>query len=399
MQRHAWLAALAALSTGMVAQAQVEGRVRAAPAPAAFPTTLRVPEDVATLQEAIWRSSPGGVVVVRGEQEPVVIDRPLSILGDPDLVIDRGYQALGSSPCHLPGVTLAGAGSGVVTLVGLHSRLAGECGMPAPAVAGGGFDELRLVDCSLSSFQVVFSGGAYGSPGVEVDVPLVLVTGSLILGGRADVDDCYGILLGDGDPALLAPQGTVVVLDSDLRGGDGGYLCCHPFLCACPQTLSGLGGIGGDGVVAREVFQAGSTIVGGKGSTFHVLTGGPPIVCGSQPDGVPVVAASTVVLTNGLQGPSRMALGASYTLSWNLVGATIALWVADGFQGPEPFSGGAWSFLPADATLFLGLRPATPASWTFPVPSAAALLRHQLTFQGADEYGTLTRPVTAAVTH
>lgn len=393
MRRCAWLAALASVVAGVV-RAQELGPRRAAPAPAERPTVVRVPDDAPTLREAIRRSSPGGVIVVRGEQEPVVVDRPLSILGDPTFAIDRGELVWGDAPCAAPAVTLAGAGEGVVTLAGLSCGFMGECAVPAPAVAGGGFDELRLVDCSLSTFQTVFGGGAYGSPCVEVDVPLVLVAGSHVRGGRADVDECIGLLFGDGCAAVLAPQSTVVALDSTLLGGDGGYLCCHG--CACPQTLRGLGGVGGDGVVAREVFQAGSLIAPGSGSTFFVL-GPSSIDCGRQPSGVAVVADAHVVLADALRGAPRMTPGASYTLAWSRGGRTRSFWFAEGFQAPQPLPGGSWSFLPAASAVFAGTLPAEPASWTFAVPAAVGLLRGPFTFQAVDEEGTVTRPVSALV--
>lgn len=75
-----------------------------------------VPADQPTLQAAIDAAPAGGTIIVTTpiQQEPVIIDRPVNIVGDP--VVNVGD--VGHCGGARPAITLAGPGSGIVRVSG-----------------------------------------------------------------------------------------------------------------------------------------------------------------------------------------------------------------------------------------------------------------------------------------
>ena len=75
------------------------------------PAQIEVPGDYATLQAAITAAAPGSTIVVTTPvlQGPIVIDKPLTIIGDP--VANLGTEGPCFSPIPVP-IELAGPGGG-----------------------------------------------------------------------------------------------------------------------------------------------------------------------------------------------------------------------------------------------------------------------------------------------
>ena len=364
-------------------------------ASAAAQTTIVVPADAPDLQAAIDLATDGDLVVVRTAtaQDPVTVDKPITILGDPLVNV----RIADSGNCFPPAIFLDGRGSGTVVLAGVRTVTGEDCAFPPPAISGGGFEALEIYSSQIFASLSGLTGLGHGNAAISTNVPYLFVNASTIVGGFDNADDCVGALPGGGYPAIDAASSTVTVIDSILSGGRGGLLCCK-FGCSCPPTLAGLGGHGGIGIVADRLFAAGSTIQGGIGSTYIAYEGNPfeppSTVCGKQPDGVPFVVGERIDLPPTLTVDTPLRLGASTTLSWDTPAPTMSLYISTGVQPPIEVTPGNWSFL-APGELMVGVFPAGGGvqSFAFAIPNAQALLGLQVAFQLQDADGVVSRPV------
>ena len=357
---------------------------------------ILVPGDHPTLAAAVSAAWPGATIVVSTPQlqSPVVVDRPLTIIGDP--VVNVGTDDL----CHGPqqaAILLAGPGSGTVVLSQVNLVQCFDAPQMAELLGGGGFSELHVYDSTIVSSLTGLSGSGSGSPAISISVPFFMLSGSTVIGGRDDIDIC---LLG-GFPAFMPPflaypgieasGSTVVVLDSSVRGGSHNSQCCK--FCVCPGDLSTVAGPGGAGIVAAEVLMADSSVQGGSGAKIYAGTE----PCGTTPDGPDVVTASVAALPGILAGSGPMQLGSTWTLNYFAPGPAAVLLFSFGVSAPIDLPGFGWFFL-GPGTLLLGpLTTGVPDSVSFPIPSDTWLLGLELSFQVFDASIGFTRPVLGAL--
>jgi hypothetical protein len=357
---------------------------------------IRVPGDYPTLQAAIDAASPGDVITVATSttQDPVVITKPLTILGDPALNVRSGCDGYDSEPFHA--FRLAGPGSGRVVIGNATLASTADCAHPASSIGGGGFAELHVFNATFKP-NPGLSGTADGCSTVKVDVPYILIEGSEIAGGESDGDDCYGYLHGGVWSAIEAPASTVTVLDSKISGpGEPLFYCCKS--CTCPATLPS-GGEGGHGIVANEVFvDAASEVKGGVGATYYakVLSSDPGTPCGKKPDGQAFVAAAVHVLPGTIDGSGATPLGGTLALTFDVPGPLALLFVSVGVTAPVLLPGAGYSYL--FSPLLVGPVPTGgPQSVSLAVPPLAALLGLEGGFQIFDLSLGLTAPAVAVL--
>ncbi len=360
---------------------------------AGWAAEIRVPGDYPTLQAAIDAAQAGDVITVStaSVQEPVVIDKPLTILGDPVLNVRSGCDGYDFEPFHA--FRLAGPGSGRVVIGNAKLASTADCAHPASSIGGGGFAELHLFNATFKPSPLL-SGTADGCSTIKVDVPHVLIEGSEIVGGESDADDCYGYLHGGIWSAIEAPASTVTVLGSKITGSvEPLFYCCKG--CTCPTSLPS-GGEGGHGIVALEVFVDGaSEVQGGVGATYYakLLSSDPGTPCGKKPDGQAFVASAVHALPGAISGGGATPLGGTLSLSFDVPGPLAALFLSTGVSAsPVLVPGAGYSYL--SAPLFAGLVPTGgPQALAFSVPPVAVLLGLEGGFQIFDLTLGLTAPV------
>jgi hypothetical protein len=279
-----------------------------------------------------------------------------------------------------------------------------DCDYPAPAIGGGGFDELHVHDATIEIVSGL-SGLGHGADAIDVDVPFVLVSGSTIAAVGSGSDHCSGFLYPDETAGLRNPNGTVLLVDSEVQGGSGvaSSLCC--VVCGCPPMPDpAFGGHGGPGVVADQVFLAGATVTGGAGATFYAYPAGKPydpvgtpIDCGSQPDGPAFVASAVHELQGTLTGARTASPGGKYVIAWDLPGPIAGLFFALGATAPMATASGHL-FLDPATTSFLGsIATGAPASLAIAIPKSSALLGVEFAFQALDSTLGATRPIAGLV--
>jgi hypothetical protein len=362
---------------------------------------IYVPGDYPDVQTAINAASAGDTIIVQlPETGPLVIDKALTIVGDPALKL---YDGTADFLCTLPWpnpVTLAGPGSGSVALVNVNAVAypVSDCVITPAPVVGTGFDELHIIGSNLHAPASGLSGSGYGAPGVSVDVPLVMVVDSVIVGGRDNVDQCGSLFPVPGYPGIECPGGSVVVLDSEVHGGDGGLTCILSFDCPPGGSGSGLGP-GGPAVVAHSLFAANSTLAGGIGSTLTLHPGGPGAVkCGKDLDGLAAEVSQLVLLPGVLQGSSVMHLGSTWSLTYLATGPLANLFLSLAPSAPFTIAGAGWAFLDPTTTLNLGpVATGVPQTLTFPIPLVPLLVGLEPSFQLLDGGHGLTRPVLSVI--
>ncbi len=356
--------------------------------------TLEVPSPYPTVQAAINAASAGDIILVHGgTYGPVVVDKALTIIGDPMPTISNTIAA-GSMPSVPPAIGLAGPGSGVVRLVNLKTRGVTDgmyYGQTNSGIGGGGFAELHVEDCDIEPADWQYlSGVGIGEPAIEVSVPYVVIARSRVKGGETGTDSsCYVGVPASG-AGVCAGTSTVVVLDSEIRGGDGADLS---FLPGCwPYPLSLAGGAGGDGVVADRLFEGGplSEVEGGGGGDITCWG----LVIGQTPDGAAFTVNTYVPLGADLCANGPLVLNAWLVLYMLPAGPASFLLLSTPIQ-PLDVPGHGWLFLQPAGMLLLGLVSGPDVS--VQVPNTPALVGLSVAMQLWDPVTKLSNPYISTI--
>jgi hypothetical protein len=354
---------------------------------------ILVPTDQPDLQAAILAASPGETILVQTADNQhvgpwVTVDKPLTILGDPICNIHLGFSG--------GGLSLAGPGSGNLTLGNVSMEYLFQDNDGLPFVFGGGFDSVQFLGCSIRHNNTMPSGLiTHVFPAVDLSaVPLVTVIDSELVGGPAGNDSCLpsGSVLRNGEPGLRAALAQVFAVNSTIRGGQG---CTFGQEVSAPCDLAAWNGKGGAGIVSAQVHAWDSLVVGGAGCAFASYPSGfcgfgTPVSCGSQSDGQPIVATGTVVQAKSrLQASAALIpLGSSWSLSWDATspglspdlsgcGGTCLGYLYLAFSNPVtplPFGSGFVYLKPSGASVLAVFQPAASAQLTYPVPADPILL-------------------------
>ncbi|HEX5010880.1 MAG TPA: hypothetical protein VFY71_10805 [Planctomycetota bacterium] len=347
-----------------------------------------VPEDFPDPQSAIAAAPTGGVIVVHGGQWlPIVIDKPLTLIGDPQPL----FMPDGPPPVPQPIVTLAGPGAGRVVLQnvwlggGVDGTVYSDC---APSITGGGFDALHVFDSLIegSPWQFAYNFTFPGADAIDVSVPLVWIERCTVRGADAAAGDNSNHQEAvDAGDAVIA-TGSVVLLDSTVSGGDGPTLSWDAGGAGgCPPVCPG--GAGGDGIACASLVQANSTITAGAGS--HWLGENGIGDCCDGPSGTALLVASHTLLGQDLtsSGPAR--LGQSWSLAWSTPGPAAVLFVSAGVGMAPQLGAPKLHLLPP---LFLGVVLSSPGALSTTVPADAALTGLEYGVQVYSSAGW-TRPI------
>ena len=394
--------------------------------PSSWADVLVVPDDHARLEDAVAAADGGDVILVRTTAEQgafgVRVTKPLTIVGDPICNVDLRFG----------GIELDGPGGGVVTLVNVAVDYLSADENGYPSLWGGGFDELHLVGSRIVHQNLAPSGLITSShPALDLDGPmLVTVVDSELVGGNAGSDVCAPpTLYQNGREAILAPEATVILLDSTATGGNGGRdgfggvtldMCCAS--CECPSDLASWGGAGGDGVVAAELHALRSTVRGGEGIAWYAFPSGTdanpagtPTYCGERPDGARYVVSGSLVVSAAsplFADTTRPPLSGEWGLGWDVqalptcrpgesgcyLGAT-GLLLASVTPLRRPFAFGAyWGYLDVGTIGLVATFPATrPSELQLAVPSDLRLVGTTVTAQVALSTGYLSPPVVGTI--
>jgi hypothetical protein len=362
---------------------------------AATAQVFDVPGDYATLNAALAAVPPDAVIVVHGGlHAPVTVTKPVTIVGSPQATLVNTDVSDPSFYSLVPAITLAGAGSGRVTLENVKTTGVADgsvFGSSGEGIFGGGFDELHLVDCDLQPAQwTMLTGQAAGAAAVQVTVPYVLVERCTITGGLSDTDDCIYRLNPSGGAGLTAP-GTVTVLDSTVTGGRGPIMCFFDFNCpSLPLPESD----GGPGIVATRVLHAASVIAGGKGQPVTCDS----VIIGVEADGPAIVAPTIVDLGTALSASGPAVLGGAWSLAWSTT-PPVAL-LAYGSPTTDPVQVGTKGllFLDADTLTLVSVPGGAGQVLMATLPSLPTLTGVELGVQIYDVTAKkLTRPVAAVL--
>lgn len=342
--------------------------VLAATAPLASAGQILVPQHHQVLQDAINAALPNDEILVDGGvHAPVVIDKPLSITGVPGNTpllrpTNPSEFVCPVHPCTShsadPPIRLSGAGAGTVVLTGL--QVAGTVdnsffndgnpvySSPNPsAIEGGGFDELHIIDCTVSAPASVNLAPELieANHGLNVSIAELIVTGSTITGGTYANESPWGHDWLWSAGHAINTTGNVTICGSTVRGGNAAPI--QPATTAtCSQYLIWWGndvGVGGTGVATPgTVTHANSTIQGGDGAVMSAWST-PSFTC-PKPDGVAFAAGSVIQDSsacaptpipspcNGVTGPIKI----STFRIWGTPNGTDWWWYLDNGGTPMP---------------------------------------------------------------
>lgn len=370
------------------------------------PAQIYVPADYPLIQQAVDAASPGDVIVIKdlpGLQgpNPVIIDKPLSLVGDPEFELFAADCAGPGAGPH-GGLYLAGPGSGTVRIIGLRVLWGQDCLYPPPAIAGGGFEAVHLYDANLIGTAGAQSGSGFSGAAIDLSVERLVVVDSSIVGGSIRSYNCSQPLA-DAGAAIRVVGGTVSVLNSTIQGGQGLLsFCCS---CACPTDLSVLLGRGGPGVTTDELYQAFSNITGGQGASFYAYpqdATGTSVFCGQLPSGPALQVGSQVPITGELlvlQGDGLLHLGQDEWLTWSYPSSSstmLNLFMTPGVGAPLQIKNGVL-FLDPQFLALLGSYFPAQASVQLTVPVDTALLGVDLVLQAYSSADGLSTPIITAI--
>lgn len=361
---------------------------------------LVVPDEYATIAAAIAAAAPGDVVLVHDSAgvpngEPVIIDKPLTLVGEPWLELES-YECA-DHPIPNGAVWLDGPGAGTVTLIGLRRKGPGlDCLWPAPFIGGGGFEALHIYDSEIQASNGGQTGAGQAGVTVDADVARVVVVNSVVRGGSVGDADCAG-MPSDAGTAIRLPGGTVVAIDSTIVGGQAVFTCCT--FCDCPDDPASLKGHGGLGVEAGLLYTARSTVRGGPGAQYgaYASASGQPVSCAPLPGGQAMLVGSHVVFTGDLlQGSGPMHQGEGWLLSSDLSSPSNRLFWSSGVSAPLS-TGYGLTLLDLAFLVDLGHLPAGPQQLVIQVPTDTYLVGLQVVLQALGSQTGLSLPVLTAV--
>lgn len=365
----------------------------------AHAATLDVPGQFPTLQAAINAAQTNDIVVVHGGvHPPIKITRSITIVGDPLATIDNTPTPATTFFVE-PTIDCQGSGSSYVRLVRIKTtgQVDGNSVYTHSnaGISATGLSQLLVEDCDIHPpewFQL--TGVAPGAAGISTSAPYVRIVRSIVRGGRSDTDACDYSSCPDSLPGVDAPSSTVVVIDSDVRGGIGGLMCFSAGNCPGPCPCPAIGAAGGPGIVAQRLFFGGpsNVIAGGLGQ---------PVYCGfatigSQPNGSDwIVSGPTIDLGKKLTGNGALEIGKTMTLSVNAGSANTTLLVGSPTQ--PLFAGGpyGWLFLMPNSMLVIPFPFLQQLSLA--VPQDSSLVGVEVAIQVYDPAFKLSSPYFSAI--
>lgn len=376
--------------------------------PAALASQVIVPDDFPLIQQAVDAAAPGDVILIRnvpGVQgnNPVIVDKPLSLVGYPTFQL-TSFDCAGPGAGAHGALWLSGPGAGTVRVIGMTNIGFNDCVYPPPAIGGGGFEALHVYDSTLVGTQGGQTGSGYSGQAIDVDVDRLVLTDCTVTGGGMKGYDACSQVLDHAGAAVRVVGGTVVAVGCKITGGSGiQTFCCD---CSCPDDMMTLVGQGGAGVEAAELYQAYSIIEGGEGATFvaRPQSGPVSVLCGQLPDGPALVVDDQVVLTGELLvllGDGLMHLGQTTTIMWSYAGSGsqadfVSLYAAPGVAAPLLTQHGQ-VFLDLAALSFIGSYHSSLATAQLPVPNDPKLIGMDLALQAYSGNQGLSTPVFTAV--
>lgn len=225
---------------------------------------LRPGDNPADFQTWIDRATPGSVLSVPGRVwGPVVIDKPLTLIGDAGASFASGDLRYPGDP--RPPVALAGPGSGKVTLVNIDvfGSVDGEYASSiAGGIVGGGFQSLEILQCYVEapSYWRVRSR-CVGGPGISLsNIEHVLVVESTVQASWGRDDFC-----GYGPGAVgIDAAGSLVELHGSSVSGSSFLDPCYRDFCPDQQTMDSASGPG----VRASCLETYGSSFGPGGPTF-----------------------------------------------------------------------------------------------------------------------------------
>jgi hypothetical protein len=337
------------------------------------------------LQDAINAAPADSVIEVRGGvyEGPIDINKSLTIIALPRAgILAKDYATPPITSTQPPALTISA--SGVVTIdnfgIGGGAVPDNTYGAAEPALVGS-CGHLRLLDCGIHGAG---APGIYGDPWTGVSAIDVSCGRLTLQWSTAFGSSSYGSesLPGpDGGTAVVA-TGDVVVLDSNIGGGNGGHtsLIMSPSLCAHATS-----GKGGDGIVADRIFAADSSVGGGAGGAVWGLPN-----C-YLPNGKPYVANYVYEYARGEFTAVQFKTGTTWTANFPPLKGPGLLFFGESAV-PYQFAG-MWLFI--DWRWIYGNIPLVPnmTSVSLAVPNNPNLIGANVTMQLYD-FGTgkMSRP-------
>lgn len=360
---------------------------------------LHVPGDFIELQDAIDNAQPGDMILVHGGIfNPITIDKPLTILGEPRPVIRYDADVLwGGVGYTQPHVTLAGDGSGVLVLRNLQIGPGwldwNHAYQAAPAIEGGGFEQLHLVDSQVEAAKLLWfqqsSCCFHGQAALSTDIPQILVSNSSLRASPSHSETCELLPSAAPQPGILAPLSTVVVLRSVVEGG-GQHRLCSTQGCLDPDYVKQV--LLQPAVRSHTLFEADSTFLGGS---IHAY-----VACSDELQADPLDVVQHVPFPLRMRAFTDLRLGQTWTVYWTASPDSTfsTLFLSTQALLPPLQTTSGWQFFD-----FAGLLPPRTVYGTatrrfdFHVPVHSSLIGVEVLAQAFDPVAGFTHPIADCV--